>query len=118
MTSAEMQSLAEMYVQVSIYQLSACYNHELRNGQPTGCSQPVNAQYPSMRRGASKCFNFTEQFRDTNNATVSQPRRTTFQTNLLVMVEVHAIRTLGAFLTAVTTVLPKDEESFRLGSDS
>jgi len=76
-----------------------------------------------MRRGASKCFNFTEQFRDTNNATVSQPRRTTFQTNLLVMVEVRAIRTLGAFLTddfgiPVTTILPKDEESFRLSSNS
>jgi len=39
------------------------------------------------------------------------------------MVEVRAIRTLGAFLTddfgiPVTTVLPKDEESYRLSSDS
>jgi len=76
-----------------------------------------------MRRGASKCFNFTEQFRDTYHAKVSQPRQTTVQTNLLVMVEVRTIRTLGAFLTdklvtLVTTVLPKDEESFRLSSDS
>ena len=83
----------------------------------------MNPQYPSTRRGASKSFNFTEQSRDTNNATISQPRRTTFETNLLVMVEVRANRTLCAFLTddfgiAVTIVLPKDEESFRLLSDS
>jgi len=76
-----------------------------------------------MRRGASKCFNFTQQFRDTNNATISQPRRTTSQLNVLMMDEVRAIRTWGAFLTddfgiSVTTVMLKDEESFRLSSDS